>query len=182
MSALLLSIYFIGNFATESITLLMAMHNITNLWVLHLFNLFELTVPLAFFYVNEKNETWRRAYVVVWVLYIIVWVLSKFTIEPLTSQAQYTHTLSSAILAITAVRVLVTMIKEERSIIYQDYRFWSTVGILLDFSATVILFGSLNALGRLKPMDAASVWRYEWLLSILTNLVFAAAFVWKPRS
>ncbi len=181
-SAFVLFVYFVGNFATEFVTYVMASHNIVNLWVLHLFNLFEISLPLAFFYINEKKRLWRHAYTVVWALYIIFWFVSKFTIEPFSSQAQYTHTLSSGILSVAAVHVLVTMIKSEESIIYYDYRFWATVAILLYFSASAILFGSLNALGRLKAIDAFTVWRYQWMLSIITNLIFAGSFLWKPRS
>ncbi len=170
-----------GALLTEFVTFMMAIHGIHNLWLLNLYNAFEFSLPMLFFFSVERSTWWKKSYFWIWILFMAVWVASKFTIEPLSAPTEYTHTLSSGILSVYAVHILVGMMKEEHPLARLDYKFWSAVAILFYFTGSIVFFGAMNAFIHLTVTDATAVIRYHWIIDIVTNVLFTLGFIWRSR-
>ncbi len=180
--AVVILIFLAGGFATELASYALAMQSIHNLWLMNLYNAFEFTLPVIFFFLVEHNQMWKRSYLWIWAVFLVIWCVAKFSFEPLSSAAEYTHTLSCGILSVYAVHNLVGLMKEEDPFGRLDYRFWSAVAILFYFAGNIALFGAGNALSQLTAVQAFSILQYHWILDMTTNLIFTLGFVWKPRS
>ncbi len=180
-AALLLILYFGESLISESYATYLALHGIHNHHVLNFSNLFEYFVFVIYFRSCEEHNRWKKYYSLALVLFVLFWIYAKLTFEPLSSPAEYTHTLSVGILSFLALRSLVQILPNENIRLFGCYRFWVSLISLFYFFVSVVLNGYFNALTTMNIQQATKLWSVHWLISLSCKAIYSLAFLWPQK-
>ncbi len=110
-----------------------------HLWAMHFFTLLEFTLhSLAFFFwaaSDGKKKTIKLAAI----LFGLIWLVSKFTIEDMNKWDSYTAPLAYLWLTILAAMALLEFIQKNTESAHIHSRFWVLIGVLLYYSVASML-------------------------------------------
>jgi hypothetical protein len=152
----------------------MGQRGINNLWVLHIYTLLSCLLLLHVFAVWETSLGIRRAIYASAAAFTAIWGLSKLFLEDFGSFDSFTMPLSTLLLVAAAVRTLSGMIRSTQHSVLQDARFWVSVAVIIESSATVLSFSTGNLLLHDQPAFLA-LFELYWVVSIIYLLCYGAA-------
>ncbi len=158
---------------------ILASYNIRNLWTSHFYTLIEIAF-LVFIY---SSWTKKREYrLMLWLClsaFIVLWVVSKFTFEPLSLLDGWTAAVSKVLQITFSAMILVDIVKESDVVWTSDSRFWVVAGIII-YSAGSLFFSALyNVMLQVSPDRLIVIMSMNWILMIVTYLFYARAFLCK---
>ncbi len=164
--------YVVANVLVELASFWMAMHNIHNLWLSHIFGVLEYALLAVVFAGWQRSSRMRT--ILRWSipLYAAFWLVAVLTIEKLAGPDQYTSTVSGVIMTILGASTLVGLIKEEDVAFHLDAKFWISIGVLLDFAGNIMLSIFDSVILQMRIEEFLPFWKIHWGLSIATNLCF----------
>jgi hypothetical protein len=171
-------------------TYITAFKRINNHWILHIYDLLEYVILIVLFagWQKEAGRTLLRRFLYVSIgLYTVLWIVAKFEFESFKLFDQYTHTISALVLVAISLFTLIDLTRNEslsanREVpLYQTFKFWILVAILLFFSGNTFLFGMGLFIGALKFNDAVAVWTIHWWLNITANIMYGVGFWFLKR-
>jgi hypothetical protein len=167
--------------AVEYGSFVMGKFHIHNLWLLQLYHLIDFVLILTLFrrwLIDEGKRT-----VVRWagIVFVSLWVVAKFTIEPLTAADQYTYAASSLIILPIALVLLFEIAGDDTRDFVKESRFWVISGFLLYFAGNFILFSVFQWATSLALLDFLTVWTVHWSLNVVVNVIFTMSFLLVSR-
>ena len=158
---------------------ILAYMNIRTLWTSHFFTIFEI-VCFIFMYLSwiHLKQT-RVALYVCLAGFFILWIVSKFTFEPLSFSDDGTATISKIIQIVFSTYLLVVIVRESDIIWTNDPRFWVTTGFIIYAAGSLFWFALFNIMLQASPGRLKFLFSINWVLMIITNLFYTRAFLCK---
>lgn len=161
---------------TESTASVLSHLNVVNWWMLNVYTILEY-VLVIWVLSHWQRERMKTALQVSIVVFGIVWIVSKFTIEDFHSPDTYTQTISSTLVLAASTISLLRLTPPNGSTMLRDIRFWVTGGLLLYSAGNLTAALLLDKVVSLKFPDAMIVYQLHWALNILVNLMYTFGFL-----
>jgi hypothetical protein len=159
----------------------MARNNIRSLWLLQCFDILELLLFIKIYYYWRTNSSNGKLLWLSYIIYLIIWIIGKFTFEPLTYSNVYSGSISQLIQICFGTWLLLAVVKEDRIFWKDDTRFWVVSGIVLYAASTFGLFALFNQMLTLPRYVMRRIWMLNMFLVIIENLFFLRAFLCQPK-
>jgi len=159
--------------------LTLAFIKIHNLWMSHFYTLIEI-VFVVFMYSSWMKKPQNRFMLSLCLLaFVLFWIVSKFTFESFAYRDGWTATISMILQIIISTFILVDVVRENDIIWTDDPRFWIATGIILYAAGSLFWFAFFNKMLQISPERFKQVYNLNWILSILSNLLYARGFLCK---
>jgi hypothetical protein len=157
----------------------LSLFHVHNLWLSHLYTLIELMFIVLLYSSWIKQKQTRSVLLVSLLVFFVFWIVSKFTFEPFSIDDGWTATFSKVLQIIFSALLLVEVVRENEIVWMNDMRLWVVTGIVVYASGTLFLFAFFNRMLQISPDRLKIIWSLNWILTIITNLLFARAFLCK---
>ncbi len=111
-----------------------------NLWLFHLFTLFEFIIFMHVF------SNWQKPKLALFLkrsvyLFLLIWLGSKIWLEDFYNMDNYTSSLASLVISMVSLYTMVTLIMESLKVsIYNDAKFWVSTGVLIYYGGNIFTF------------------------------------------
>jgi hypothetical protein len=158
---------------------LTTLRGINNLWAVDVYAILEFIVFGIVFCKWTKNEKAKLSMKSVTVAIVILWVIAKFSVEPLGTEPIYITPLEMTSLIAMALYTLIGLVQENPETMFKKARFWVSAGVLVYYAGTLPLFVLSNKLISLTIDQYEKVWNINWALTIAANLAYAQGFLSK---
>lgn len=153
--------------------------HINNLWVFHVSTLVEYVLLSLLFFSWISHRRSRLVLTVCLVMFIIVWSISKFLFEPFSNIDGWTSALSKILQMVFSIVLLVDVVKESDIIWTNDPRIWVASGIIIYSAGSLFMFALFNEMLQISPDRLKLIWTLNWVLMIISNLLYARGFLCK---
>ena len=164
---ILLALYFVFLLA-EWIINYQAERNINNLWIFHVITILEYTTLTTVFIFWQKSLKAKNIIRLTIPIYLIIWILAKFSIEDFTSHDNFTASLSSVLLTCITLFTLLTYMKIHATSLQKAPWFWVSVGVLIYHTGNFFVFSLSTTI---------FIWGLHNCLNIIANLCIAGGFL-----
>ena len=156
---------------------LMSLHDIHNIWVIHLSTMIEFIIIVTMFYFWETNIYKKRTMLIVGCLFMIFWIVAKSTFESFEHIDVYSSIIAQVIYIILAVSMFFNVSKDTHISLKNDARIWIASGLIIYSAGTLFVVSLIDVIITSMPELFNIVWHINWVLVILVTLFFARA-VW----
>ena len=137
--------------------LTLAFIKIHNLWMSHFYTLIEI-VFVVFMYSSWMKKPQNRFMLSLCLLaFVLFWIVSKFTFESFAFRDGWTATISMILQIIFSI----------------------ATGIIIYAAGSLFWFAFFNKMLQISPERFKQVYNLNWILSILSNLLYARGFLCK---
>ncbi|MBN1397299.1 MAG: hypothetical protein JXA06_04625 [Bacteroidetes bacterium] len=157
--------------------IIMAFYNINNLWLGNISNLVEYAIILYVCYLWKSKKISKIILISGITGYSILWIISKFTFEPIFMPDSYTSVIAKIIEIIVSALILFDVLQDTDIKLKNDVRLWFSSGVIIYSSGTLFLFGLFNMMLDTSPELIRTLWPINWILSIVYILLLARG-VW----
>lgn len=161
----------------EITTFVLSRNGIRNLWLIQLYHLLNVILILIVLTAWQEVGIVRTVQRIAISAYALMWVIAKFTFEPLTDADQFTHTAASILILCSVIITLFQFARDKEFHFLNDSRFWIAGGVLMYFAGNVILFSAFGRFILLPSVDAVLIWNVHWGISILVNVMYTVGFL-----
>jgi hypothetical protein len=152
---------------------------IHNLWTSHFFTLIEMVFVVLMFSSWMKNRRNRMMLSLCLFVFIIFWIVSKFTFEPLSLVDGWTAAISKILQITFSTFLLVDVVKESDINWTDDPRLWIIAGIIIYSAGSIFIFALFNKMLQISPDRLKIIWFLNWTLIIISNLLYTRGFLCK---
>ena len=152
---------------------------IHNLWTSHFFTLIEMVFVVLLFSSWMKNRRNRMMLSLCLFMFIIFWIVSKFTFEPLSLVDGWTAAISKILQITFSTFLLVEVVKESDMNWTDDPRLWIIAGIIIYSAGSIFIFALFNKMLQISPDRLKIIWFLNWTLIIISNLLYTRGFLCK---
>jgi hypothetical protein len=157
----------------------LATFHIYNLWMSHFSTMIELTAVVFIYAFWMKQRRDQRVLYVCLLIFAILWTVSKFSIEPFSVADDWTSAISKVMEITFSGYLLLNVVKESDMIWTNDPRIWVTTGVIIYSAGSLFLFALFNKMLQISPAYLLNLWSVNWVLIIVSYLLFAKAFLCK---
>lgn len=158
---------------TEIIVKILAYNKINNLWLFHVFTIVEYSfwvVVFSFWQREHKAKKILRASVFI---FCMIWLLNLiFHIEHFNDYNNVSRSIESILLTAIALFTLYNCYLESEVVIYKNYIFYFSIGVLLYFSGNFMFF----SLGK-SIVNGLDLGIIHSTLNITANLCYLGGFL-----
>ena len=158
---------------------ILASQSINTLWAAHISTIVEFVIVLIIFSFWMRHDLSRLVSFGCLIGFIIFWIISKLLFEPFSQFDGWTAAVSKIIQITFSSIMLVEVIKDSDLDWSKDPRFWVAAGIIIYSAGSLFLFALFNKMLLISPDRLKFVWSLNWIFSIISNLLFARAFLCK---
>ena len=140
---------------------------------------------LLFSYVLYFWRTSKRNGFLIWagfVAYLLIWIIGKFTFEPITGWDNYSEPIAQVIQIGFGGWILLGIIKETNVVLKKDIRFLVLSGIVLYAAATFFFFGFFTPMLVSNRKLLRAIWPLNDVFIVMQYIFFLRAFLCKPVS
>jgi hypothetical protein len=152
---------------------------IHNLWTSHFFTLIEMVLVVLMYSSWMKNRRNRMILSLCLFVFIIFWIVSKFTFEPLSLVDGWTAAISKILQITFSTFLLVDVVKESDMNWTDDSRLWIIAGIIIYSAGSIFIFALFNKMLQISPDRLKIIWFLNWTLIIISNLLYTRGFLCK---
>jgi hypothetical protein len=157
----------------------LASFNIRNLWVSHFFTLIEITFVVLIYSSWIELRQNRSILSICFSAFVVLWIVSKFTFEPLSHVDGWTDPISKILQIIFSIFILIDIVKESEVDWTSDSRFWIVAGIIIYAAGSIFMSALFNKMLEISRENLLKVWHMNWILMSISNLLFARGFLCK---
>ena len=158
---------------------ILASQSINTLWAAHISTIVEFVIVLIIFSFWMRHDLSRLVSFGCLIGFIIFWIISKLLFEPFSQFDGWTAAVSKIIQITFSSILFVEVIKDSDLDWSKDPRFWVAAGIIIYSAGSLFLFALFNKMLLISPDRLKFVWSLNWIFSIISNLLFARAFLCK---
>jgi hypothetical protein len=144
-----------------------------NLWVIHIATLCDFIIEIGMFILWKKRKYEKRVLFIVGCLFVIVWLISKWTFEPMDKFDSYTSVISSVAELIIAITILFDVLRDAIPSLRMDPRVWVASGIIIYTAGALFILALFNEMLNISPDLIKKVWPLNWLLSFIGIILMA---------
>ncbi len=152
---------------------------IHNLWTMHFYTIIELIFVVMIYSSWMKQRRSRSVLLLCLAGYAILWIVSKFSFEPFSLADDGTATISKILQIAFSAYLLLDVVKENEIVWTNDPRIWVTTGVIIYSAGSLFLFALFNKMLQVSPAYLLRMWSVNWILLIISNLLFARGFLCK---
>lgn len=142
-----------------------------NVWLGHIYTIFEFFFVIFFFYLLFERILFRRIILILILVFVIVTTLNKVYFESLHKIDNYTLTISAILLLIASSMYLVDYLSRNLIINPKDYKFLVTVGFMIYFAGNLFIFALSN--------EIHNIWVAHNVIHTILVLLFSLVFIWQ---
>jgi hypothetical protein len=164
-------------FVVDVVEFVMSKHHINNLWISHCDTLIEVILFIAIVFYWRTSKRMGLVLIVSFSSFVILWIVSKYTFEPMTAGDDITWSFSRLFMICFAGYLMFAILNEQTIDLTKDSRFWVITGFIIYSVGTLLLFSSFNYLISNSPNVLIALYPLNWILTIITHLFFACA-IW----
>jgi hypothetical protein len=159
-----------------------AQRNIHNMWIVQINNVIEMIVFTWIYYFWRTSKRNGLILVSLLLLFLLVWIVGKFTFEPITGADETTWALSRLIQMFVGVALLIGILKNDKAPLwFHDPKFLVTSSFVIYAAGAFFLFSLYTPLLRSSRELLRVVYQINWMLTIVSHILFALAFFCKPE-
>ncbi|RPI01199.1 MAG: hypothetical protein EHM64_16100 [Ignavibacteriae bacterium] len=173
----LLTFWFLMSIIEFLVDKLLHIHNI---WLLHYVTFIETIFTMAIFYQWRTSKINGLLYIVSTILFLIIWVIGKFTIETMEFGDNFTVSISYILIISFIVYLMLHIMREDNISLTNDARFWVASGFCIYFSGTFLLFALFNFMLSIPREIMQKIFVLNWLFTIISDAFFVRSFFCKP--
>jgi hypothetical protein len=177
-----LELYILISVCIDIVKDVMMLYNIHTLWLSQCFSVVELFLFARVFYYWQTNKRFILLLCGSLILYLVIWVIGKFTFEPFTLSDVYSGSISQLIQIGFGTWLLLGILKDDSIVWKNDSRLWTVSGIVIYATAAFFLFGMFNVMLNLPRRIMLLVWFANLFFLIVQYSFFLRAFLCKPVS
>ena len=153
--------------------------HIRSLWTSHFFTLIEIAFIFLIFSFWMRQRKNRLILLSFFLAFVVFWIISKFTFEPLSLTDDLTDAISK-FLQITFSAYLLVMIVMESNVIWtDDPRLWVVAGIIIYSAGSLFMAALFNKMLQISYDSLRLVMSMNWILMIISNLFYVRGFLCK---
>jgi hypothetical protein len=143
----------------------------------HVYYLIEYIFIMSIITVWQESHRMKRFIQSLMLLYMLFWIIAKFTFEPLSGLYTFTASTSQVLLIISAEITLFILIGNRMQPIVNDYRFWVLLSFVIYYAGTLLTIASRGILLHYSIEMLFIVASIDWSLKIIFNILFAIGFL-----
>jgi len=163
----------------DGVQLALARLGIHNLWMSHFYTLIEIVFVFLMYLSWIKKYQSRLMLTFCLSAFIVFWIVSKFTFEPLSFLDVWTGTIAMILQITFSVLILIDYVKESDINWTKDSRLWIATGIIVYSAGCLIRFTLFSSILQLSKDNIYIVCSIIWILIILSNLLYVRGFLCK---
>lgn len=152
---------------------------IYNLWISHFYTLIEIVFVFLMYSSWIKKNQIRLMLTFCLSVFIVFWIVSKFTFEPLSFLDVWTGTIAMIIRITFSVFILIDYVKESDINWTEDSRLWIATGIIVYSVGFLICFTLFSSILQLSKDNMYIVFSIIWIFMIISHLFYARGFLCK---
>ncbi len=175
----ILNLYILFDFTSDVITSIMASLNIRNLWVNHWFTVIELFLFSCIYYYWRPSKRYGQLLWSAYLVYLIIWIIGKFTFEPFYYRDVYSGAVSQVIQIGFGCWLIYVIFQESDFEWKQDYRFLVVSGIVLYAASIFFLWTSYNILLTLPRPLMRAMMVSNFVFIVIKYIFFLRGFLCK---
>jgi hypothetical protein len=168
-----LIIYVIEIFIIEFVEVLLTYFHRHNLWLISISTLVEFILIVIIFYYLKINESEKSFLLFTGVSFIIFWLISKFTFEPLSTFNSYTSVVARLFQISISVSVFFDILKDPNVRLKNDPRIWIASGIMIYSTGSLILCILFLEIAKLPLEVFKTIWQINLFLNIVSEFLYA---------
>ena len=170
-------VYQLVSLLTSIATVYLALNNMRNLWVSHLYTPIQFGLLMWVFSSWQEKPNLKRLFQLLIPAFILVWAIAAIFVEHTNEFNTFSRPTESILLIITSGYTLFQVNKEKVELLFRQPSFWVGSGTLIYFTGMVILFTLTNVLLRSSEEILRTAWIVNWILNVIANLLYAGAFL-----
>jgi hypothetical protein len=167
------------NIAEVGVQWIVASLHYHNLWTSHFYTFIEFFLLVLIYSSWVKSD---RNRLMLWLClsgFIIFWIVSKFTFEPLSRLDGWTAAISKILQITFSIFLIMDVVKESDIVWRDDPRLWVIAGIIIYSAGSIFIFALFNRMLQISPDRLKIIWSLNWTLIIIANLFYARGFLCK---
>ncbi len=144
-----------------------------NKWtiIIHVNTLVEYIIMMLIICTWQDSRKIKRLLNAILWFYIVFWLFSKITFEPISGFYSITSSVSQAILALSAGYTLFVVIENYTQSLLQFARFWILIAMILNYTGTLIPT-ALTGVFFTQAGEGQILYSINWILIIISNILF----------
>lgn len=167
-----LTVLFIISFISGLSAFITSKLGITNLPLLHLYTLWQLSLTVLAFSYWDRDRKARTVLRTTIGIFALFWIISKLTLEDLRHFPTVTDPVAAGIMVAAGIRLLFAITRESRRSLFRIDRFWMAAGVLLGSTGSLLAFGASNAFLETDVSAFDRLWTIIWSANIASNICF----------
>jgi hypothetical protein len=167
------------NVTDSALQWLLASFNIHSLWTMHFYTLIEFFFVVMIYSSWMKQRRNRLVFLLCLAGFTILWIVSKFSFEPLSLTDDWTATISKVLQIIFSIYLLLDIVKESDIVWTNDPRFWIATSTIIYAAGSLFWYALFNEMLKISPDLLKQSFSLIWILMIIANLLYARGFLCK---
>ncbi|MCX6122555.1 MAG: hypothetical protein NTX44_13180 [Ignavibacteriales bacterium] len=159
--------------------LTLAFYHIHNLWTSHFYTLVEIVFVVLMYSSWLKKSQNRLMLSLCLSVFVVFWIVSKFTFEPLSLLDGWTAAISKVLLITFSAFIFVDIVRESDIVWVNDPRFWVAVGIIIYSAGSLFYYALFNIMLHASPDRLRIVLSMNRILIIVSSLLYMRGFLCK---
>ena len=143
----------------------------------HGYYLVEYVFIISIIMVWQESHRMKRFFQALMLLYILFWIIAKFTFEPLSGLYSITATTSQVLLTLSAGYTLFIVIGNRVQPLTKDYRFWVLLSCVVYYTGTLLTIALRGILIQYSLDKFFLFTSLDWSLKIIFNMLFTIGFL-----
>jgi hypothetical protein len=173
----ILLLFLMSAFVTDNYLIWFARGYQFTLGLHHVYYLIEFIFIISIVTVWQESVKMKRLFYALTILYILFWVIAKFTFEPLSGLYSFIATTSQVLIVIGAEFTLFVVVENRMQPVINDYRFWVLLSFILYYAGTLMVVTSRGIFVQYPIETIIIIVSIDWSLKIIFNILFAIGFL-----
>jgi hypothetical protein len=173
--------YIFASIAVDIVKDILAFQKVHTLWIDNIFSVVELVLFAGMFYCWRTGKRNGQLLVGSFFLFLLIWIVGKFTFEPMIASTTYSGAVSQLVQIGFGVWLLFVILRDENNIWKNDPRLWVMSGIVFYAAGTFFLFGMFDEMWSTNPHLLTSIWVVNHIFIAIQSMFFLRAFLCKPQ-
>lgn len=145
--------------------------------LIHAYYLVEYMFIMSIISIWQESRRMKIFFKALMLLYILFWIIAKFTFEPLSGLYSITASASQVLLVLGAGYTLFVVIGNRSQPLMNYHRFWILLSFVIYYAGTLLIIALRGILLHYSTGILFLVASMDWSLKILFNILFAIGFL-----
>ena len=173
----ILLLYLISAFAADNYLIWFSRGYQFTLGLHHIYYLVEYIFIMSIIIVWQQSVKMKRLFYALIILFILFWIIAKFTFEPLSGLYSVIASTSQVLLVIGAELTLFVIVENRMQPVISDYRFWVLLSFILYYAGTLLIVTSRGIFVQYSIETIFLIASIDWSLKIIFNILLTIGFL-----
>jgi len=158
--------------------LILNLNRVNNLWLSHVFVLVEFTFVVWIFSMWVEALKVRKLLRGFIVSFWLLWIISRFTFEPITVPPAYVTPVAKAILIVISL-YMIFRIAQTSEELFKEPRHWIVSGIVISSAASLLFYAFRGIIDKFGHDELFIAYSIHWSIQIVANIIYSIGFLCK---